>query len=189
MTVLCDSLPSGLFSFISISDSVFFCKESSPDFTQQKRYLAGKTAGMLPPVIERLNEAKVSDSKDINIISTIAKMSRVNERIVEMPIGLNYINIYSLNGDFARTVCVGDELDDISEIEDRKEWNRMYTYADLRLSILLFDWDGKPLAELKLTRFVNSFDIDMVNKTLYVFDVYNDKMFAYDLSEVLNKIV
>lgn len=66
MTVLCDSLPSGLFSFISISDSVFFCKESSPDFTQQKRYLAGKTAGMLPPVIERLNEAKVSDSKDIN---------------------------------------------------------------------------------------------------------------------------
>ena len=56
-------------------------------------------------------------------------------------------------------------------------------------SILLFDWDGKPLAELKLTRFVNSFDIDMVNKTLYVFDVYNDKMFAYDLSEVLNKIV
>ena len=214
MTVLCDSLPSGLFSFISISDSVFFCKESSPDFTQQKRYLAGKTAGMLPPVIERLNEAKVSDSKDINIISTIAKMSRVNERIVEMPIGLNYINLYSLNGDFARTVCVGDELDDISEIEDRKEWNRMYTYADLRLfkdfwgvvsinedkmtfqtgrkkypSILLFDWDGKPLAELKLTRFVNSFDIDMVNKTLYVFDVYNDKMFAYDLSEVLNKIV
>lgn len=141
-------------------------------------------------------------------------MSRVNERIVEMPIGLNYINIYSLNGDFARTVCVGDELDDISEIEDRKEWNRMYTYADLRLfkdfwgvvsinedkmtfqtgrkkypSILLFDWDGKPLAELKLTRFVNSFDIDMVNKTLYVFDVYNDKMFAYDLSEVLDKIV
>jgi hypothetical protein len=28
-----------------------------------------------------------------------------------------------------------------------------------------------------------------VNKTLYVFDVYNDKMFAYDLSEVLDKIV
>jgi len=54
---------------------------------------------------------------------------------------------------------------------------------------LLFDWEGRPLAELKLTRFVNSFDIDMVNKTLYVFDVYNDKMFAYDLSEVLNKIV
>jgi len=54
---------------------------------------------------------------------------------------------------------------------------------------LLFDWEGRPLAELKLTRFVNSFDIDMVNKTLYVFDVYNDKMFAYDLSAVLNKIV
>ena len=53
-------------------------------------------------------------------------------------------------------------------------------------SILLFDWEGRPLAELKLTRFVNSFDIDMVNKTLYVFDVYNDKMFAYDLSEVLS---
>ena len=56
-------------------------------------------------------------------------------------------------------------------------------------SILLIDWDGRPLAELKLTRFVKSFDIDMVNKTLYVFDVYNDKMFAYELSAVLNKIV
>lgn len=213
MSVLCDSLPSGLFNFISVSDSTFFCKEISPDFTQQWRFMTGKSAGMLPPAVQRLNEAKVDDSKDINIISTIAKMNRVNGKIVEMPIGLNYINLYSLKDDFAQTVCIGDELDDIHDIETQMQWNRMYTYADLRVfkdfwgvvsimedmktfqtgrkqypSILLFDWEGKPLAELKLNRFINSFDIDITNQMLYVLDVYNDEMFAYDIAEVLKEI-
>ena len=214
MSVLCDSLPSGLFSFISVSDSIFFCKEISPDFTKQCRFMAGKSTGVLSPVVQHLNEAKVDDSKDINIISTIAKINRLNGRIVEMPIGLNYINLYSLKGDFAKTICIGDELDNIRDIEAQNEWNRLYTYSDLRLfkdfwgvvsimedmktfqtsrkkypSILLFNWEGKPLAELKLTRFINSFDIDMINKRLYVFDVYNDEMFSYDISEVMKKIV
>lgn len=213
VSVLCDSLPSGLFSFISVSDSVFFCKEISPDFTKQCRFMAGKSAGVIPYTVQNLNKAEVDDSKDINIISTIAKMNRINERIVEMPIGLNYINIYSLKGDVSKTVCIGDKLDNISDIEDQNEWSRLYTYADLRLyddfwgvvsimedmktfqtsrkkhpSILLFNWEGDPLIELKLTKFINSFDIDIKNKILYVFDVYNDKMFSYDISEALEKI-
>lgn len=212
MTLLCDSLPN-LFNFIPVTDSTFYCKGFSPDFTQQLRYMAGKSAGTLPPAVQRLNEARVEDD-DINIISTIAKMNRANGRIVDMPIGLNYINMYSLDGDFAKTICIGDELDDIRGIKAQIRWFRLYTFADVRVfkdfwgvvsimedektfqterkkypSILLFDWEGRPLAKLKLNQFISSFDIDPMNKTLYVFDVHSDEMFMYDIAEVLEKIV
>lgn len=209
MSILCDTLPPYLFNFIAVDDSSFFCKEAEPSHTRQIRFMAGRLD--LPVAVKRLNEAVVDDEKDINIISTISKMNHANRRIVEMPIGLNYVNIYSLSGDFAKTICIGNKLDDIADIEE-KENDRIYTYADLRVyedfwgvvsvkedmktfqtdrkkypSILLFDWEGKPLAELKLNRFVNSFDIDLIHNTLYVFDVYDDEIFTYDITGVFGR--
>lgn len=200
-----------MFNFIAVDDSSFFYKEAEASHTRQIRFMAGKPE--LPFAVRRLNEAVVDNEKDINIISTISKMNHANRRIVEMPIGLNYINMYSLSGDFAKTICIGNKLDDIADIEEEKEWNRIYTYADLRVfkdfwgvvsvkedmktfqtgrkkypSVLLFDWEGNPLAELKLNRFVNSFDIDLVHKTLYAFDVYNDEIFTYDVAGVLPRL-
>ena len=151
--------------------------------------------------------------EDINIISTIAKMNHENGLIVEMPIGLNYINLYSLDGSSAKTLCIGDEPDDISEVENQDFADRIYTYSDLCVfknfwgvvaigedmktfqmsrkkhpSILLFDWEGNPLAELKADRFMTGFDIDLTNGTLYTFDVYTDEMFRYDIRHILREL-
>ena len=41
-------------------------------------------------------------------------------------------------------------------------------------NILLFDWDGKPLAQLNLTNPALSFDIDFANGHLYTFDYKTD---------------
>lgn len=213
ISMLKDSLPSFLFSFIMIDSVRYFCKEVNNEQTQQIRYIVEGNKQITPPVMQQLNQVQVNENEDINIISTITKMNAANKMIVEMPIGLNYINMYSLDGSYGKTICIGDELDDIKDIEDEIRWNRIYTYADLRLfkdlwgvvfinedmktyqtgrkklpSILLFNWDGKPLADLKLSHFITSFDIDFTNGYLYTFDVHTDEFFKYDISDILKML-
>lgn len=213
ISMLKDSLPPFLFSFIMIDSVRYFCKEVNNDQTRQTRYIIEGNDRTTPSVMQQLNQAQVNKEEDINIISAITKMNAENTRIVEMPIGLNYMNIYSLDGSFGKTICMGDKPDNIKEIEDKRRWNRIYTYADLRVfkdawgvvsinedmrtyqtrrkklpSILLFNWEGKPLAELKLTHFITSFDIDFVNGELYTFDVHTDEFFKYDISGILKEL-
>jgi len=129
--------------------------------------------------------------------------------MVEMPIGLNFIHVFSLDGSFARTICPGTVADNIEKIERIKPEDKNYTFADLRLfdgffgvvqiyenrterkklpNILLFDWDGNPLAKWKLDHHITSFDIDMANGHLYTFDVRSDEFFRYDVKEDLKAL-
>ena len=214
VSVLCDTLPPFLFNFICIDDSTFFCKEIDSTQTRQLRYIQRASGRSVPPVLDRLNRASVNKPmEDINIISTIAKMNHENGLIVEMPIGLNYINLYSLDGRTAKTICIGEEADDISHIEKLRFADQIYTFSELCVfdnfwgvvligednktvqtsrkkhpSILLFDWEGKPVAELKMDRFMTSFDIDLINGTLYTFDVYTDEFYRYDISHILKEL-
>lgn len=217
MSVMKDSLPPFLFSFVMMDSLHYFCKEANMEQTQQIRYVIGSNGERtVPSVMQRLNRAQVSENEDINIISAISKMNTENSMMVEMPIGLNYINMYSLDDSsckICKTVCIGNELDDIKDIEDKVSGNRVYTYADLRLyedfwgvvfinedmktyqtgrkklpSILLFNWDGKPLAELKLPYFITSFDIDFAAGELYTFDVHTDEFFKYDIGNILKEL-
>ena len=213
MSILKDSLPPFLFSFVMIDSVHYFCKEVNIEQTQQIRYIIGSGKRTISSDMQRLNQVQINENEDINIISAITKMSAVNGMIVEMPIGLNYINMYSLDGSLGKTICVGDKLDDIKDIEDKVRWDRVYTYADLRLfeefwgvvfinedmktyqterkklpSILLFNWDGKPLAQLKLPHFITSFDIDFATGYLYTFDVHTDEFFKYDIGNILQEL-
>lgn len=214
ISLLKDSLPPFLFSFMMIDSVRCFCKEVNNEQTQQIRYvLEGNNKRTVTSVMQRLNQVQISENEDINLISTITKMNDANAMIVEMPIGLNYINMYSADGSFGKTICIGDELDDIKDIEDRSKGDRIYSYADLRLfkdlwgvilinedektyqtgrkklpSILLFDWDGKPLAELRLSHYITSFDLDFSAGELYTFDVHTDEFFKYDIKDILKDL-
>lgn len=214
ISMLKDSLPPFLFSFVMIDSLHYFCKEVNIEQTQQIRYVIdGSGKRTISSVMQRLNQIQIKENEDINIISAITKMNTENATIVEMPIGLNYINMYSLDGSLCKTICVGDELDNIKDIENKVRWDRVYTYADLRLfddfwgvvfvdedmktyqmgrkklpSILLFNWGGKPLAELKLSHFITSFDIDFAAGNLYTFDVHSDEFFKYDISGILKEL-
>lgn len=214
VSVLCDNLPPFLFNFIAQSDTSFFCKGTNASYNQQIRYIKEPSGEFVPSVLESLNAASVDDGmKNINIISTISRMNHDNGLIVEMPIGLNYINIYSLSGHFSKTICIGKKLYDISDIESQDFEDRIYTYSDLCVykqfwavvsigedmktfqtgrkhypSLLLFDWNGSPLAKLDLNRFITSFDIDVANGTLYTFDTYTDELRKYDIGYILKDI-
>ena len=214
ISVLNDSLPPFLFNFMMIENDKYFCKEVNNNHTQQTRYILENNKRTTPDILEKLNQASINEGEDVNILSTMTDMNFDNSIIVEIPIGLNYINMYKLNGRFAKTVCIGDKLDNIEKIQNKDRWDRIYTFADLRLFenfwgviqidedektyqlgreklpvIYLFDWQGKPLAELKLDHFITSFDIDFNNGELYTFDVHSDEFYKYDVGEILKKVL
>ncbi|MCD7935288.1 MAG: TolB-like 6-bladed beta-propeller domain-containing protein [Tannerellaceae bacterium] len=210
-----ESLPHFLFNSVVIDSTSIFCKKFNDNYTQQIRYITNHCSGeiIIPPILQKLNEASIKTGEDINILSTITKMNMDNKRFVEMPIGLNYINTYSLDGTFSKTICIGDKLDNIHKIQNKKIWNRIYTYSDVRIfsdfwgvvqidedektfqtgrkkrpSILLFNWEGEPLANLELSHFITSFDIDLKNGTLYTLDVHSDEFHKYNISYILEKL-
>lgn len=213
MSISNDSLTPSLFDFVALDSLTYFCKEVANGQTQQIRYINKGNKKTKPPILEKLNQASIKKGEDINILSTITAHSDQHDLIVEMPIGLNYINLYALDGSFKKTVCMGEELDNIGRIQDKFRWNRMYTFADLRLfddffgvvyinedektyqinrekfpSILLFNWEGEPLGELKLNTHITSFDIDFVNGKLYTFDVHSEDFFKYDITDILSEL-
>ena len=208
-----DSIPPFLFNFVMLDNSTFLCKEGNNRQTQQLRYiLNGDNTRETPTILQSLNGVELREREDINILSTITKANQENRKIVEMPIGLNYLNLYSQDGTFSKTICIGKQINSIEKIQDINRWDRLYTFADLRLfknffgvlyinedektyqtersrlpSILLFDWDGEPLAEIKLDHFITSFDIDFINGELYTLDIHTDEFYKYNVQEIINK--
>ncbi len=207
-----DSLPETLFNFVVIDDSTFLCKGCDDNFTRQLRYIQDRKGNQsTPPVFENLNRVSVRSSEDINVISTITKYEPSNGKVVEMPVGLNYINLYSLDGSTTKTICIGKKTYDIEQVQAQKMWDRIYTFSDIRLykdfwavmyinetekdyqkntpkkkpSVLLFDWSGNPVAEIKLDQNASCFDIDLQGRELYTLDAQSDLFFKYDLSSIL----
>jgi hypothetical protein len=207
------SLPPFLFNLVMMDSTSFFCKRVNDIHTQQIRYILNNNDTITTPIMQRFNQASIREREDINTLGTMTKINFDKKLIVEMPVRLNYLNIYSLDGTWGKTICVGDELYDMEKLQDKDVWDRIYTYADLRLfdnfwgvvcidedqktyqigrkklpSILLFDWQGEPLAELKLEHFITSFDIDFKNGVLYTMDVHSDEFYKYDVRDILDKI-
>lgn len=198
-----------------LKNGLYFIREITNGDTQQTRMIRDLKTGKnsTPKILARLNTASVAQGEDFNIISTITKVSKDN-RIIEMPIGLNYINIYKIDGSFAKTLCIGDKLDDIDEIMNTDKWNRLYTFSDVRVfdnsfgvvqineeeksyqtkreklpSILLFSMEGKPLARIKLKRHITSFDIDTKNGYLYTLDDQTEEFLKYKIPQELKAVL
>ena len=206
-----------LSNFVMIDSAKFFCKEIYNNGTviQQLRYILDSGTKIIPDVLQKLNQSSIKENEDLNILTTITKFNADKNLIVEAPVYLNYINIYSLdeNGSLRKTICVGNKLNNIGEIQDKREWDRIQTYEDLRIftdfwgvlligedrktyqtgrkklpSIILFDWQGEPLARLNLDHFITSFDIDFTNGHLYTLDVLSDEFYKYDINDILVKL-
>jgi hypothetical protein len=209
-----DLSTSSIFNFCMIDTTAFFCKEIQSAETQQIRYILENGQKTIPAHFEKLNQAFVPKGEDFNMLSTITLYNSSRQMIVEAPVYLNYINMYSIDGSFCRTICLGSELNHIPTILRTNMWDRIYTFGGLRLfpqfwgvayinennkafeikrkthsTILLFDWDGKPLAELKLNTFITSFDIDVLNGYLYTSNHQTDKFCRYDIRHFLRTLL
>lgn len=198
-----------------LKNGLYFIREITDGDTRQARMIRDIKTGKnsTPKILAKLNTASVAPGEDFNILSTITKVGK-DDRIIEMPIGLNYINIYKTDGSFAKTVCVGDKLDNIDEIMNTDKWKRLYTFADLRIfnncfgvvqideeeksyqtkrekspSILMFSLEGKPLAHIKLKRHITSFDIDAKNGYLYTLDNQTEEFLRYKIPQGLKSVL
>ena len=216
ITKLTDKIPRAIFNLVVIDSTTFFCKEPDNTITQQIRSIVKDANKTIPPILQKLNDARLRPNEDINIITTITKQNVDNGIFIEMPARLNYLNMYLLDSSFCKTICVGKRLDDIEKIQDIERDSRIFNFSDIRMfndfwsvlyvneedgayyfshekrknhpAILLFDWQGEPLAEIKLDRFITTFDIDFINGKLYTLDYTSDEFYVYDIKDILAKI-
>jgi hypothetical protein len=213
MYTLNDSLPKSISNFVMIDSSYYFCKEISGTDRQQIRYLSEAGEKVIPPHLEKLNMASVSEGEDFNILATITKVNTERNLVVEMAASMNFINLYSLDGSFGKTICIGNKLDNIAKIEAKPRIDRKFTFGGISLypqfwsvlylnvghlayemqtaessAIMFFDYEGEPLAELKFNTFVTSFDIDFASGTLYTLNHQADAFNKYDIREILKAV-
>lgn len=213
-----DYFPKGFTSSIiyacAIDDEAFLCREIAEDGTHQNRYVLKNGTKTIPDVLEKLNRATVDAENDgftFNMISALIK--RKGDLFVEVPLYLNYINLFSLDGKTAKTLCVEKSLTRISSVTSKSEPLRTSTYTAVKAfddffgaafynhtwmerdlgikkssQIQLFDWNGKPLAAINVNRIVTSFDIDFTRGELYLFSSSDDEFVKYDISDLLKQL-
>ncbi len=198
----------------AIDDEAFLCREIAEDGRHQNLYVMKNGEKSIPDVLEKLNRATVDAENDgftFNMISALIRRKR--NLFVEVPLYLNYINLFSLDGKTSKTLCVEDELMKISSVTDKSEPLRKSTYTAVKAfndffgaafynhtwmerdlgikkssQIQLFDWNGKPLAAINVNRIVTSFDIDFTRGELYLFSSSDDEFVKYDIRDLLKQL-
>lgn len=124
--------------------------------------------------------------------------------------------VYNLDGAFFKVICLEDELNTINMVQKKSEEEWSDQFSDLRSfddffgvvytqgakyydeeldsknlysSILLFDWQGNPLAKLKLKNQITSFGIDFKNGELYTLNFdEEDSFYKYDIRHVIKEL-
>lgn len=154
----------------------------------------------------------VDESNDINLLARVTRYNNVADKFVEGLLFLNQINIFSGDGKWGKTICVGNELDGVDEIESQFRFDRINAYTTVTAwdcgfgaaysgvtektrqlgtghsSVLqIFDWDGNPLCLVKVPHSTMAFDIDFVNKLLFIV-TEDDEIKIYDASQCIKEL-
>lgn len=216
------SLEPSLFTVRRVDGKTIFCEAMNDREGREERSIVGDTTHR--EALEMLNSAKVgydvedgvTDMDNINVIGKHTIVKPGARRVVETGLLLNRLNIYDLEGDFRKTVCVGAaDLESIAEVcrIDRRERTWVYSitraypdffvvlntnYASLdemlgtvpspMPALLFFDWEGKPLARITADRRFATYDIDLKTGMLYTLNDGTEEVFRYDIGAVLGAL-
>lgn len=211
-----DSLAAGMFYTLYVNDSTYICRTLSGDSSRQIRYLQRGTERVTTKSMEKLNGRSIPVKGDgylFNVLSSFSRYSASKDIVIEASLMLNTIDLYSLQGDFEKTVCLGRRADDIDRICSGGARNLKETFTRLILQddffavmykgglqfplpgqgspdprIYLFDYDGSPKAELVMHEGASVFDIDADGGFLYTLDRDRELIQRYDISSVLEAI-
>lgn len=184
--------PGPMFWAKFLPDSTFYVKVLAEDETKERRWILRDDKTETIQSMSKDDLCAVAKGEDFNLLGSFLSMSPDRSKCVEAMLFQNYINVYSLADDEGYTICCGKKLDKLSDISALPRENRTMQFGDLRShkfgfavmknnlaseanasqetmpSILLFDWKGKVLGELKPDVRFRHFDIDEVNNLLYV---------------------
>ncbi|MDE6482346.1 MAG: TolB-like 6-bladed beta-propeller domain-containing protein [Rikenellaceae bacterium] len=164
-------------------------------------------------VTRGIDEVTINPNSDLNLITKAIRYNTAADKFVEAMCHLNQINLYSADGTEGKTICVGKKLDDVSKIEKEPKFSRKDTYTTVeawdegfgalylgrskidvqkllseKSQIQFFDWEGNPKYLVELPYQVSAFDIDFNNNVLYAIDPKDDKLIAYDATEIVKAL-
>lgn len=214
--VISDSLAAGMFYTLYVNDSTYICRTLSGDSSRQIRYLQSGTERITTKSMEKLNGRSIPVKRDgylFNILSSFSRYNASKDIVIEASLMLNTIDMYSLSGDFEKTICIGKRADDIDTICDNGAKALKETFTRLILKdnffavmysggkqfplpgmkapdpkIYLFGYDGSPKVELVMHEGASVFDIDADGGFLYTLDRERELIRRYDISEALEAI-
>ncbi|MDE5882760.1 MAG: hypothetical protein K2H60_13635 [Muribaculaceae bacterium] len=150
------------------------------------------------------------ESSDLNILAKVTRSRPDGKKCVEAMVYLNQLNVFDTDGSNAMTICVGDTLDDVGDVQSqwhlvRKEtyetastwdfgfgalyggsvWDKMGLKPE-NSKIQFFTWDGVPVFEAILPIRSIWFDLNPISGILYAIDVDEDELVAFDASAILD---
>lgn len=129
--------------------------------------------------------------EDINTLAAVRALNQERMMVAEAMLRLNQINLYSLDSDSSKTLCVGDELTDVMEVDSRLKINRHKYYGYIvpgkdyfvalynnvsykayfegvgESQLQFFSWDGQPLLCVNLPYMVTSFSFWRINTCMF----------------------
>ena len=191
-----------------IDSSKILVKDIDRYFTGFDRYVINSDRGISSiPDIDGIARARVGDDSRVNVLTTLLAYNANSGIAVEAGVQVGAIHLYSLSGDFAKTLIISHEanVSDVLRQADSKirdQFVHLCAYDDffaamycnatereqasglVRQSVLVFDWDGHPLCRYNLDIQASSFDFDIGRQRLYVLDPMDERIVSYCLSDM-----
>lgn len=209
--VVQDSIPPVVPGYLYIDDSTYMLGNFSGYDIERFVYRNG--VNINSDVVEMLNESAAMHSNDgynYNILSVLRRYNKDLGLVIEAPIMLNAINIYSLDGTVAKSICVDEDVDDVDEVQNLDIAYYPTTFTDIRLypdffavaylgdtemsiqttrdklpQLMLFDYEGKPIADIKIPYHITNFEFDVKNGLLYIGEEDDFICHRYDVSDII----
>lgn len=189
--------------------NMVYCTTLNDNMSGIRRFFTDGEEESSIPAMDKLNESHLdiaNDSFMFNLLGVYVGYCQPAERIVESSIYMNSIHLYDMDGTFAKTLCIGNQLTDIGQIEKggiegmQMQMYGLNVYDDCfavlynempkgqnagQKSVLLFNIDGVPVARFRLDSDASAFDFDRKSGVLYTYDSQTEVMNAYDISSVV----
>lgn len=208
-----DSLNNRLWMVKTLGKDKVLVQKPSEDFSSFRRIIVTPDSTYEIPVTRHLSKIAIPEGDDfkINLLAKISGYNPSNKKVVEAMSFFNQINLYSLEDDWGKTICIGTDLDKVEDVMARNKndmhfihwgltsWDDAFgvIYMDAGISdigkgnvnhveIRIFDWDGNPIARIPIDRNIKSFDIDFSDNLMYAVDATEDKVVTYDISPYID---
>lgn len=128
----------GTYQALDLRDGTFFFKGMSPDRNSQIRFLTRNNEKFVPEPFSRLNSAvlippKNDDGSYFNVLSSIIRYDAKTKWLYEASTELNTLHVYSEDGSFAKTFCIGDRIVDFNQAVKTDYGDRKRTFIAMDL--------------------------------------------------------
>lgn len=197
-----------LWDVIVCDSTTFWMSVPNDSFTGFRREIWESDSIYEPEVTKGISTSTVNDN--INLLSKVTRYNKSADKFVEGMVYLNQLNIYSKDGKYGKTICVGDRLDNLDDIEATFRANLKNTYNSVSAwnfgfgaafsghsdreigskrgnesEIQFFSWNGTPIYRIKFPFEVLAFDLDPVKRMLYVIDAEKDVLRKFDANPIM----